>query len=189
MKKTIIVIILLIITGLGFTQDIKQPTAPIPPVEPTRPVVPGAPERIEFPRFPTVPNFPNGESQSNGSVYEVEKYDLNISGAYPNGNTRNNVANTINNAQYILYSNRTALIKLSFTNGSEYLYHLRNPRSKIETSTGAFRETFDTIVQVGREFLLEQYLSELYYNDETITSFNLLGNNRVIVQLVFTKKT
>ena len=188
MKKTIIVIIIFLITGLVFTQDIVRPTPPTPPVEPKKPVVPGTPEKIEFPTFPTFPSFPNRNNQNNGSVYEVEKYDLNISGAYPNGNTRNNVRNTINNAQYILYSNRTILLKLFFSDGSEYIYHLRNPRTKIETSTGVFKETFDTLVQVGKEFLLEQYFGELYYNNDTVISFNLIGNNKVIVQLVFSKK-
>ena len=185
MRKTTAVIIFFL-CGLIFADDIEQPVVPSLPTEPTRPVVPGAPERIEFPAFP---NFPDRDTQPSGPVYEVEKYNLNISGAYPNGNTRNNVANTINSAQYILYSNRTVQIKLSFTNGTDYIYHLRNPRTKLETSTGVFRETFDTVVQVGREFLLEQYSGELYSNNETVTSFNLIGSNRVIVQLIFSKKT
>ncbi|MDR2964890.1 MAG: hypothetical protein LBU88_03855 [Treponema sp.] len=185
MKTAIILIIIFNFSGLLYAQDTRQPALP---TEPTRPVVQGTPERNEFPGAPIFPGFPNRENQHNGTVYEVENYELAISGAYPNGNTRNNTSNTINHAQYILYSNRTAQIKLRFTNGSEYIYHLRNPRAKIETSTGIFRETFDVATQVGREFLLEQYTCELNYNNNTITSFNLINNNRVIVQLTFSKK-
>jgi hypothetical protein len=184
MKMAIILIMIFNLFEL-YAQDVRQPT---PPTAPTRPVVPGVPDVSEFPRFPTFPNFPNSINQHNGSVYETENYELTISGAYPNGNTRNNVSNTINYARYILYSNNNAQIKLRFMDGSEYIYYLRNPRAKIETSTGVFRETFDTVVQVGREFLLEQYISELYYNTDTVISFNLVGNNRVIVQLIFSKK-
>jgi hypothetical protein len=195
MKKTIIIIILsFIIIGIVFPQDTNQPKTPAPPAPttaPTNPVVPGAPGNNEFslfPRFPSLPNFPNTNNQTNGTVSEVERYNLTVSGAFPNGNTGNNVANTINNAEYILYSNRTIAIKLSFNNGSEYIYHLRNPRSKIEIKTGVFRETFETIVQVGKEFLLEQYLSELSYDNNTITSLVLIGNNRVIVILNISRK-
>jgi hypothetical protein len=188
MKTITVSLIFFLFSEIVFAQDMKKPTPPTPPTEPTKPVVPGAPEKIESPRLPILPSLPNINNQSNGPVYEVEKYQLSISGAYPNGNTKNNVSNTINYAQYVRYSNRTVQIKLKFTDGSDYIYHLRNYRSKIETGTSVFRETFDTIVQVGKEFLLEQYLSELYYNNDTITSFNLIGNNKVIVQLVFSKK-
>jgi hypothetical protein len=184
MKIAIILMFIFSLFDLN-AQDIRQPT---PPTAPTRPVVPGAPEGNEFPRFPSFPNFPDINSQDNGAVYEIDKYELSVSGAYPNGNTRNNVSNTINYAQYILYSNRNAQIRLRFTDGSEYIYYLSNPRAKIETNTGVFRETFDTVVQVGREFLLEQYISELNYNNNTVISFNLIGNNRVIVQLIISKK-
>ena len=187
MNKFIIIVILFLAAVLGFTDDARQPATPTPPAPPTQPVAPsGAGESSTYLNFPVIPDR---SSQSGGSVREVERYDLNITGAYPNGNTGNNVANTIRNAQYILYSNRTMVIKLFFTNGSEYNYHLRNPRSRIETSAGVFRETFDTIVQAGREFLLEQYLSELTYSSSTIISLNLIGNGRVIVLLNFSRKT
>jgi hypothetical protein len=192
MKKIIIIFILFfIIIGIVFPQNTnrpKPPTPPTPPVAPTTPVVPSASGNNEFPLFPSFPSLPNINNQINGTVSEVERYNLTVSGAFPNGNTGNNVANTINNAEYILYSNRTIVIKLSFNNGSEYIYHLRNPRSKIETRTGVFRETFDTIVQVGKEFLLEQYLSELSYDNNTITSLVLIGNNRIIVILNISRR-
>ena len=181
-----IIIFLLLINGFLYAQNTRQPTAP---TEPERPVVPGASERFEFPSFPSFPGFPNADSQTSGSTQEVERYNLTITGAYQNGDTRRNAANTISGAQYILYSNRAAALKLSFTDGLEYTYHLRNPRARIETSAGVFRETFDVVIQAGNQFLTEQYLGELSYNADTVTSFNLIGSNRVVVLLVFTKKT
>ena len=176
-RKVILVVFLFFITGLGFTDETGRTT---PTTAPTLPVLP---------RFPGFPSLPDSNNQTNRPVHEIEKYNLNVSGAFPNGDTRNNVANTITSAQYILYSNRTIALKLVFQNGPEYIYHLRNPRSKIEIGAGVFRETFDTVVQVGMEFLLEQYLSELYYNSNTITSLYLMGRNQVIVLLNFTKRT
>ena len=190
MNKVFIVIILFFNAGFGFAQEIRQPEAPRLPTAPIQQTVPSATENIgypNFPSFPTIPSFPSN-NQTNEPVQEIERYDLNISGAFPNGNTRNNVANTIDNAQYVLYSNRTVVLKLFFRNGSEYIYHLRNPRAIIEISTGVFRETYDTIVQVGREFLLEQYSGELCYDNNTIISFSLIGSNRVIVLLNFLRK-
>jgi hypothetical protein len=194
MKEKIIIIILSsIIIGFVFSQDTNQskpPAPPRPPSAPTNPVVPGAPKNIPlFPSFPSPPNLPNKDNSTDGSVSEIERYNLTVSGAFPNGNTGNNVANTIKNAEYILYSNRTITIKLLFNNGSEYIYYLRNPRSKIEIRTGVFRETFETTVQAGKDFLLEQYASELSYDSKTITSLVLIGNNRVIVILNLSKKT
>ena len=191
MKRKIIVIIFSsIIIGFVFPQDTNQSKPPAPPGQPampTSPVVPGTPNNI--PLFPGFPSLPNRDNSTGGSVREVERYNLTVSGAFPNGNTGNNVANTIKNAEYILYSNRAVTIKLLFNNGSEYIYYLRNPRSKIEIRTGVFRETFETTVQVGKDFLLEQYVSELSYDSKTITSLVLIGNNRVIVILNLSRKT
>jgi len=188
MNKIFIVIILFFIAGFVFTQDIRQPAAPTLPTAPVQPTVPDAAGNTGYQNFPSFPSFPNINNQTTGPVQEIEKYDLNILGAFPNGNTRNNVASTIDNAQYILYSNRTAALKLFFRNGSEYTYHLRNPRARIEISTGVFRETYDTVVQAGREFLLEQYTCELCYDNNTLISFNLIGSNRVIVLLNLSRK-
>ena len=194
MNKTLIIIFLFFTAWQVFAEDKKQPVPPKPPIAPVKPVVPGAAESTPYPRFPSFPRVPvpNYNNQTNGSEKEkeeVEKYDLNVSGAFPNGDTRRNVANTINNAQYILYSDGTIALQMSFTNGAEYIYHLSNSRSKIEISAGVFRETFETVVQVGREFLLERYSGELCYNSNTILSFNLIGGNKVVVLLIFTKKT
>jgi hypothetical protein len=195
-KKIIVTVIFsFFIIGIVFPQDknqSKSPAPPKPPATPAKPVVPGAQENngfLSFPRFQNPPSFPNRNNKENGDVSEVERYDLIVSGAFPNGNTGNNIANTINHAEYILYSNRTVVIKLLFNNDSEYIYRLSNPRSKIEIRTGVFRETFETLVQVGKEILLEQYLSELSYNANTITSLVLIGNNRVILILNFSRKT
>jgi hypothetical protein len=186
MKKIIIAIILFsFFIGIVFPQNTNK--RPAPPKPPTSPVVPGAQKESPlFPDFPRIPDFPN--NQSNETVREVERYNLTVSGAFPNGNTGNNTANTINNAEYILYSNRNIAIKLLFNNGSEYIYHLRNPGSKIEVRAGVFRETFETIVQVDKKFLFEKYLSELSYDNNTVTSLILIENNRVIVLLNFSKK-
>jgi hypothetical protein len=193
MKKIIITIILFsIFIGTVFPQNTNQPkpaTPPKQPAAPANPVVPGAQKNNEFPVFPSFPDFPNRDNQLNGTVSEVERYNLTVTEAFSNGNTGNNVANTINSAEYILYSNRTIVIKLLFNNGSEYIYHLRNPRSKIEIRTGVFKETFETTVQVNKKFLLEQYISELSYDSNTIISLLLIGNNRAIVLLNFLKRT
>jgi hypothetical protein len=185
-------VFLLIVNNLCFTQDIKQPAPPKPPTEPNKPTVPGAPENNpSYPRFPSspqLPSFPNINNQNNGPVREIEKYDLLVSDAFPQGNTRQNVANTIKNAQYVLFSNNTIQVKLDFINGLQYVYHLRNNRSKMEIQSGVFRETYETIIQAGREFLLEQYSSELYRNENNITSLTVIGNNKVVVILNFNKK-
>jgi hypothetical protein len=188
MKKIIMVICFVFIAELIFADDIKQPTGPKAPVGPARPVVSGNSENTGFPKLPPFPAPPDVGNQSNEQVREIEKYNLVVSQVLPNGDTRNNVANTINNAQYILYSDRTMTLKLFFKNGSEYIYYLKNPRSKIEISAGVFRETFDVLVQVDRKFLLEQYIGELSYNDNTVTSLSLIGNNKVITVLRFSKK-
>ena len=192
MKRAAIgIVFLFLLIRPGFTEEIKKPIPPKPPTESAKPITPGTPEKNEYPRFPSFlvpPRLPEKESQTSGPVREIEKYDLIISGAFPNGDTKRNVADTIRIAQYILYSDKAVKIKLFFNSGSEYIYHLRNPRSKVEIGAGIFRETFDTVVQAGKEFLLEQYSCELYYNNDTITSFNLIGSNRVIVLLVFSKK-
>jgi hypothetical protein len=167
----------------------KPPVPPKSPVEPTKPVVSGAQEKPVFPQLPSLPAIPNNNNQTDGKVTVVERYNLTVSGAFPNGNTANNAASTIKNAEYILFSNKTIDIKLIFTNNLEYIYHLRNPRSKIEIRTGVFRETYETVVQAGKEFLLEQYLSELSYDNNTVISLTLIGNNKIVVILNFTKKT
>jgi hypothetical protein len=190
MKKTVTVMILFLLAGFGFAQETRQPTIPaIPnaPAAPAQPVVPGASGNTGYPVFPSFPSFPGNSNQANEPVREIGRYNLNVSGAFPNGAAGNNAANTINNAQYTAYSNRTAMLKLFFKNNSEYIYHLRNPRSRIEISAGVFRETYDVIVQAGREFLMEQYTGELSYNDNAIISFCLIGNNRVIVLLNFSR--
>jgi hypothetical protein len=181
-----------VIIGFVFPQDKdkqKPPASPKPPVEPVKPVVPGAQAPSLFPGLPSLPAIPNKNDQTDGKVTVVERYNLTVSEAFPNGNVNTNVANTIKNAEYILFSNRTIDIKLIFTNNLEYIYHLRNPRSKIEIRTGVFRENYETIVQAGRELLLEQYVSELSYDKNTVISLNLYGNNKIIVILNFTKKT
>jgi hypothetical protein len=187
--KGIAIIIILFLNYSCFADDIKKPIPPKPPIEPVKPVVPGAAENSNYPRFPALPIIPNRNNQDNEPVREIDKYELNISEAFPNGDTKRNVANTINNAYYTLYSNGNILIKLKFQNNNlEYSYHLRNQRSKMEISSGIFRQIYDIIIQVGKEFLLEQYSGELYNNEQSITSLSIFENNKIVVILNFTKK-
>jgi hypothetical protein len=188
MKKIIIVILLSILNCLCLADDIKKPSPPRPPTEPVKPAVPGAAESSQYPRFPPLPVIPNRNNQNNEPVREIDRYELNISGAFPNGDTRRNAASTITDAHYTLYSNGNIMLKLKFENDLEYSYHLRNPRSKMEISSGVFRQTYDIIVQVDKEFLLEQYGGELYNNEEGITSLSIFGNNKIIVIFNFTRK-
>ena len=191
MKRIICLAVLFLTAMAGFAEDPPKSKGPAAPKPPAKPVVQSANENAGYPKFPpppVLPERPNGENQDSGPERVIEKYDLNISGAYPNGNTRNNVAKTITNAQYTLRSNKTAVIKLSFNNGLEYTYHLRNPRAKIEISAGVFRETFDTLVQAGSRYLLEQYTSELCYDGNSITSFNLIGGDKTLVFINFSRK-
>ena len=180
--------ILIVTFILCFLADISaQSSSPREPSAPVAPIVPGADQNRRINEFPVPPPIP-GRNQNEGPVRVIDSYELNILGSYPNGNTANNTANTINNAQYTLYSNGNKEIKLIFNDGTEYVYHLRNPRSRIEINNGLFRETLDVLVQVGSQFLLDQYSCELSYNENTITSFNLIGNNRVVVILNVRKK-
>ena len=196
MKRTALFIIFaLLLTGLCATDEIKQPTEPKPPSEPIVPgntgsnifpSIPAAPALPSFPGFPQAD--PNTLSKKDEPVREIEKYDLTINEAYPNGDTRRNVANTIGNSQYILYSNDTIILILNFRDGIQYRYHLSSPRSKTEISPGVYRVTYNTVVQAGKEFLLEQYTSELYSNENAITSIVISGNNKTVVLLKFSKK-
>ena len=194
MKKTLAIFLVFVI-GIVFADDLKQekgpaegPAAPKPPVMPEKPVVPGASQKFEFPKIPPRPSFSDNDDQAGRQAREIEKYNLNVTGAFHGGDTRYNIANTIVNAQYILYSNRTIALKLNFNNGSEYIYNLRNPRSKIEVSNGNFRETYDVTVQVDKEFLMNHYTGELYYNDNSVTSLFLIRDNKTAVLIVFVKK-
>jgi hypothetical protein len=188
MKGIIIVIILSVLNYVCFADDIKRPT---PPTEPVKPVVPGAAENSHnsiFSSLPSLPVVPNRNNQNNEPARAIDRYALNISEAFPNGDTQRNVANTINDAHYTLYSNGNIAVKLKFENNLEYSYHLRNPRSKMETSPGIFRQTYDITIQVDKDFLLEQYVGELYSNEEGITSLSIFGNNKIIVLLNFIKR-
>jgi hypothetical protein len=190
MSKANVVLLLFLVSISVYADEIKQPTSPTPPAGPARPVVPGPSANSlnpVFPVMPSIPVFPNRNGQTNGEE-EIENYELSISEAFPGGDTRINVANTIEKAQYILYSNKNVTIKLDFKDGSQYIYYLRNPGSRIESSPGVYRETYGTTVQVGKEFLLDQYTSELYSTADTATSVTIIGNGKVIVTLRFTKK-
>jgi hypothetical protein len=191
MKKIIIVIILSSLNYLCFADDIKGPTPPKPPTEPVKPTVSGAAENPHYPRFPSLPSspvIPNGNNQNNDSVREIDRYELSISEAFPNGDTRKNVAAKINDAYYTLYSNGNILLKLKFKDSLEYSYHLRNPSTKIEISSGIFRQIYDIVIQVDKGFLLDKYSGELYNSEKSITSLNIFGNNKIVVMLNFTKK-
>jgi hypothetical protein len=184
----------MLLNNICSADDIKQPASPTPPSEPVKPNVPGASETSAFPKFPglpALPSFPvlpNENTQNNERVREIEKYELIFSEAFPGGDTHKNVANTISYSEYTLYSNNTISLKLNFNNNLQYVYHLTNKHSKTEIRPGIYREIYDTTVQVGKEFLLEQYVSELFYNETSAISINIFGNNKIIVTMNFMKK-
>jgi hypothetical protein len=187
-------VFIILLNNICLADAIKQPTPPKPPTEPINPNVPGSPEASTFQKFPRLPVFPsfpvlpNENTQNNERVREIEKYELIITEAFPGGDTQKNVANTINYSEYILYSNNTISLKLNFNNNLQYIYHLKNKRSKMEISPGVYREIYDTVIQVEKEFLLEQYASELFYNEISVVSLNIFGNNKIIVTMNFIKK-
>jgi hypothetical protein len=111
-----------------------------------------------------------------------------VSDAFPDGNIHNNVAITIVSAKYILYSNNNIVIILHFKNGINYSYYLSNGRQKIEMETGNFRKTYDILVRVDKNFLLDKYYGELYYTDKSITQINIYGDNKMIVEIKCYKK-
>lgn len=182
----------LALNAVGFAEETNKPVPPRPPAGPVKPVVRGAPENTGYPKFPGFPVFPapsGGNSQNNGPVREIEKYELTVAGAFPGGDTQKNAASTINYSEYILYSNNTASLRINFNDNLRYVYHLRNGRSKTELRPVFYREIYDAIIQVGDEFLLDQYTSELYYDAHGISSMTLFGNNKVIVTMNFTKNS
>ena len=144
--KNLAVIFLFCFSGVVFAEE-GLPSIFNPPALPTLP---------NFTRLPPPPPIAPNNNQANEPVRVVKNQSLIVTGAFLNGNTRNNVANTITNARFILFSNGSEEIRLSFTNAPEYIYFLRNPRARVEISEDIFRETFDTFIQVGREFLLGQ---------------------------------
>jgi hypothetical protein len=179
---------------MTFSRDKDAPIPPTPPklpAEPAKPVVPGAAEipiYPQYPRFPGQPGTPSRNNQTDVPVSEVERYTVSVLEAFPDGNTENNIAITIKDAEYARYSNGTMSIKLLFKNGSEYMYYLRNPKLKAETRKDVFRETFETIVQIDKTVLLERYVSELTYTNKSIVSLSLMGNNKIVVLLNFSKR-
>ena len=186
MKKAALLIFFgLFAIYICIADEIKQPTEPTPPIEP---VVPGKTETSNFPRIPGIPFVPippYGAEQNRNNVREIERYGLIVSEAFPNGDTRRNVADTISDAQCVLYSNGAVTLILNFKNAPQYLYHLSSPISKMEITPGVFKATYNTVVQVGKEFLLERYTSELYNDVNSVTSVNISGKNGTVVVLRF----
>jgi hypothetical protein len=171
------------------SDEIKQPIQPQNPVPPTQPIVPGASNNTGYPKFPPLPSFPSIQNNNqNKDIVEIENYELIISSAFPNGDTSRNVSSTIKKAQYIFYSNNDITLKLDFINDLQYVYYLKNSKGKMETSPGIYREIYDTLVQVGKNLLLDQYSSEIYKQGEEIKSITIIGNDKVIVTINVTKK-
>ena len=207
-KKVLEGILFLFAVNLCLANDLDQAWIdPLPPLAPV--IVPGESNQIDLPRLPAPPplpanplrppeppalpwqnnsnpgNVPGSSAQNQGPVREIERYDLIVSGAFPNGNLRTNVANTISGARYRLYSDSTIALEIFFTNGIQYVYHLSDPGPRIEMGPGLFRVTYVTTVQAGAQFLLEQSTSELFSNAEQITSINIIGNNAIYVIMNF----
>ena len=136
------IFIIISIAALCFANEKKQL---VDPKDPSEPVVPGFTDAIGFsrlPELPSLPVLPYKTTQKNEPVRVIIKYGLKISEAHPNGDTRRNIANTIKNAQYILYSNETVAIILDFSDGAKYTYHLSSPKQKTEVSPGVFRVNY-----------------------------------------------
>ena len=173
--------------------ETKQPSPPEPPAAPAKPVVPGAAENApaypSFPGLPPLPAFPHNNSQRDRPVKVIEKYELLISEALPGGDPLKNAAHTISYSEYILYSNDTISISIDFRNNSRYIYRLRNGRSKMEIRPGVYRTMYDTVIQAGESLLLEQYTSELYYNDDSIISISVFEKNKIVVTINVARKS
>jgi hypothetical protein len=184
-KHLCLIIGFLIINGMAFSDGIKGPTPPIPPTPPIKPVVPGASNNTSYPKFPTLPSIQNNNQEK--EVTELKNYELIINRALLEGDSKRNVSNTIKKIQYILYSNRNITLKIDFTTNLQYIYYLKNQGSKIEISPGINREVYDTVIQAGKEFLLDQYISEINISGDEILSITIIDKNKVIVIMDFKK--
>ena len=212
MKKAVVILFLSLFTaslcpGNDLWMDLGDDLwmEPLPPLDPVFPGgtgtdVPGVPlppsGPMDFFSFPQLPSFPlppgsntAAPADASGPVREIERLDLTVTEAFPNGDTRRNTANTISGARYILYSNASIALELDFIDSLRYVYHLNNPGSRVEIGPGIYRVTYDTTIQAGSEFLLGQYTSELFSNANHVISVNIIGNNAIIVILNFSVNT
>lgn len=204
----------------------KQPTSPVPPAESGRNApatnksvgknsgqtqkTPNAAGQNPFstaipfapPALPTPPPpLPPGMTQPDANVeaaHEVANYTLTVTAAYPNGDTKKSIADTISYAQCIMYSDNSITLKLFFANGARYTYYLKNPRAKMQTSPGIFRTTYNTLVQAENTMLVDTYTSDVYSeasrenadNDQSpnLKSITIMGNDAVVVVMNFAKR-
>jgi hypothetical protein len=187
-KKTVFCFLLFCVSVLCGADETKQPLSPKKPQEPANPLTPTAGGPAPLLGIPAAPVFPGRNNSGGEAVQETEKYDLAVSGAFINGDTRRNAAHTIHLAQCVRYSDSSISLKLYFKNGLEYTYHLQNPRSRTGTAPGVYREIYDTTIQADREFLHDRYISELYSNDTSIISVTIIGSGKAVVVLNFQKQ-
>ena len=189
--------------------DLDFPNLLIDPVMPVEPLIPGENNNMDIPRIPGAPLLPSNfieipqipifpalpgsteinPNQTREPVRELERLSMEVTGAFPNGDLRRNTASTITNAVYILYSNGEITLEFDFIEGPRYIYHLSNPRARTEIGPGMFRMSYDTSIQIGNQFVMGQFISELFSNADGINSVNIMGNNTTIVILNLTRKT
>jgi len=181
--------------------DPLPPLDPVPEIDggtdnvPLLPPPPSLPmnfiNRPELPVFPSTPGSNTGQGSTNqntGPMREILRYELTVTGAFPNGDMTRNTASSITGAWYILYSDSSIALNLVFAEGLLYIYHFTNPGSRMEINPGVFRQSYNTIIQAGVQFLPGEYRSELYHNGENLVSANIMGNNSVIVLLNMERK-
>jgi hypothetical protein len=185
--KKFILLNLLVVSFFCFADEIKQPK---PPALPQAPVTPGSnlniQNTIQKPALPPPPI--SVRSKENKTASEVENYILTVTKAYSGMDIKNSVADTINYAQYILFSDNSITLKLFYKNDWVYTYFLRNPKSKIQTGTDSYRTTYDIMIQAGSVFLTETYSGEVYSVGKDIKSIVITGGGAVVASLEFTKK-
>lgn len=195
----------------GFSEEIRQPAAPTAPVSPEitepaspasrqtqpknsspPPPVPAAPDLFQArPQVPSRPNLPqtrpSARRGSGEGVRETENYFLTVTAAYSGGNTKISTASAIDKVQCIKYSDESISLGIFFKNSSKYTYYLRNPGAALQISPGTYRRSYDTVIQTGGEFLPGIFISEVLYNENSLTGITLIGENTVIVTMNFIK--
>ena len=143
------------------------------------------------PVLPPRPARSEGTGENAEQVREIEiieTYGLTVASALAEGDARRNMARTITDARYTVYSNNTTALRLEFRDGSPYVYHFSRPHGSIEIRTGVFRETCGVTVQVGKMLLLETYTAEIYRDERGIMQTDILGNGRIIVRFDVARK-
>ncbi|MDR2516820.1 MAG: hypothetical protein LBC88_05495 [Spirochaetaceae bacterium] len=118
----------------------------------------------------------------------IESYGLAVGSVWAAGSARSNLAHTVTDARYTVYTNHTAALRLEFRDGPPYVYHLGLPYGRTETQAGVYRETRRVTVQAGSEFLLETYTAEICHDAGGIIQAGIFENGRIVVTLNVARK-